>query len=613
VEFWREKFAVARSIMVRIEDLCLPNLQTPLERWRSQIFFWLYGILILLAIPTYVISTQFALSTGRGFHVLLYNVAYLFAFSIVFTKIFPMKVRYFIGVMIFYGLGVVALEMLGPISNGRTWLYGFSLLTGLFLGVRWAIAALTLSMITVTATAILSLEGIISWPEADFSDPQIWRMTTTTFLLVASAGTLSLVFLVRALEKLLSIREKSVLDLTRAKIRLEHEIASRKAAERQMVHSAKLASIGELSTNIAHEIKNPLTILKGNQELLEQELEKFPGALEQTSKIRSKQQKAFSRIRNIVNGLRSFSRLETGHTESIDVHRVISEAIDLMGPFLNRDGLEIHLDLKAQSPNIYGNAGELEQVLFNLVGNAKDALEGRDHPEIKVSTLNKNECVSIEIADNGCGMSNKVKAQIFNSFFTTKPDGKGTGLGLSITQSLVEKMLGEITLESETDKGTTFSLTFPIAFDEPKNQNQKSEEMYVPSEEGRLKGRALIVDDEEEILEILKIYLEEMGLEVETAADGLAAYKALKGGDYDILITDQNMPHLSGIGLIERIRNENIPIKRIYLATGSYGGEDEKTLSLKVDGIFEKPFDHRKIFITLLKDSNGLQDAYNSY
>lgn len=229
----------------------------------------------------------------------------------------------------------------------------------------------------------------------------------------------------------------------------------------QLFHQEKLASVGTLAAGVAHEINNPLTIIKGFTDILKKKLSQ--NIITQNEfDILDKQEKAAERIANIVAGLRNFTRADTDSLEIIDLNKVIQETLDLIQIMFIKENITIEATLDCTDPKIKANIGKLQQVLINMLTNAKDAiLEIHKHGIIKITTANIKKTIVISISDDGAGVDEKLKDKIFDTFYTTKPPGKGTGLGLSISHSIITSFGGAISVESKKNIGTTFTITLP--------------------------------------------------------------------------------------------------------------------------------------------------------
>lgn len=225
--------------------------------------------------------------------------------------------------------------------------------------------------------------------------------------------------------------------------------------EGQLVQSAKLASLGTLSAGVAHELNQPLAIIRGIAQQIVQD-SSIEGDLREDLNLIIGQT---GRMVKIVRHLRTFSRAGTEEHSMVSVNSTIEDCFILVGAQLKAHNIDVHLKLSEQNPAISGDANELEQVLLNLITNARDALEGVEDARITITSDVTGGRVRVVFADNGPGIPDDVAARIFDPFFTTKAPGKGTGLGLSISHSILKKHHAEITVKN--NKGAQFTLDFP--------------------------------------------------------------------------------------------------------------------------------------------------------
>jgi len=226
-----------------------------------------------------------------------------------------------------------------------------------------------------------------------------------------------------------------------------------KVTQAQMIQAAKLAAVGELTGGIAHEINNPLQILLGHIQLMQ-----LGRDLPKRIEIVKEQ---VEKIAQITRRLLNFSRKvpEDFKFEPVNVNFAIQEIITLVSYQFKYNDIELVLKLDPSLPTIYGNKVYLQQVFLNLMINAKDAMP--EGGKLIIETLSENENVVIKFTDTGVGIPPELREKIFEAFFTTK-GSKGTGLGLSISRWIVKKHSGEIKVESEVGKGSTFSIILPL-------------------------------------------------------------------------------------------------------------------------------------------------------
>src|SRR5438128_4716046 len=233
--------------------------------------------------------------------------------------------------------------------------------------------------------------------------------------------------------------------------------------QEQLVQAGKLATLGELTTGVAHELNNPLNnigLFVGNAvDLIElavtekgQIVRELGHAMQQVSKATE-----------IISHLRTFGRAAPVSREPISLRQVIERALSLMQEQLRLREIEVELDVGSEQPMVVGNAIQLEQVFINLLANARDAVAGSPRKAIRISGSVGSAAVEVAFADTGEGIPSGLERRIFDPFFTTKEVGKGTGLGLSITYGIVKEHGGTISVVSRPGDGATFLIQLPLA------------------------------------------------------------------------------------------------------------------------------------------------------
>lgn len=253
---------------------------------------------------------------------------------------------------------------------------------------------------------------------------------------------------------------------TRVLVRkIEKADEQKRALDEQLIESAKLASIGELSAGIAHEINNPLAIIGQEagwmQDLLKRddlkgikEMDDFKDSLREIA------QQA-GRCKEITHKLLSFARKTESVIKNVNINELIEDVIGIVEREAAVNNIEIVRQYHEPLPLIYSDPSMLRQVFLNLINNATDAIKRGG--EIKIETgTGEDDSISIKVSDTGVGMPKEILTKIFDPFFTTKPQRKGTGLGLSICHGIIEKLGGDITVASQVGKGTTFTINLPL-------------------------------------------------------------------------------------------------------------------------------------------------------
>ncbi len=229
----------------------------------------------------------------------------------------------------------------------------------------------------------------------------------------------------------------------------------------QLVHTAKLASLGELAAGVAHELNQPLQIMGLAVDEVRDALEDgdLEGAHEYLETIESQ----VSRGAGVVGRLLSFSRRHYGTPSQImGLDAIVNEAIAMLGRQLSTDGIELEAELKSTATHVACKPDELLQVLTNLIINARDAVLDRDERRIVVRTTDMEGAVCVEVQDSGVGIPADDLPRVFDPFFTTKPVGQGTGLGLSVSHGIIRRSGGTIDASSEPGQGTRMRVTLPV-------------------------------------------------------------------------------------------------------------------------------------------------------
>src|SRR5437773_713806 len=237
--------------------------------------------------------------------------------------------------------------------------------------------------------------------------------------------------------------------------------------QEQLVQAGKLATLGELTTGVAHELNNPLNnigLFVGNAvDLIDLAVTEKGEILDE---LRHAMQQV-SKATEILSHLRTFGRAAPVSREPISLRQVIERALSLMQQQLRLREITVIVDLGSEDPVVVGNPIQLEQIFINLLTNARDAVAESPHKAIRISGSVGSASVEIAFADTGKGIPAGLERRIFDPFFTTKQVGKGTGLGLSITYGIVKEHGGTISVASPPGEGATFLIHLPLAFADP--------------------------------------------------------------------------------------------------------------------------------------------------
>jgi two-component system, NtrC family, sensor kinase len=236
----------------------------------------------------------------------------------------------------------------------------------------------------------------------------------------------------------------------------------------QLLQTSKLASIGELSAGVAHEINNPLAIISTERQILldteKQTPEMDPVFRDQLFDSLNQVQIQIHRCKRITQNLLRFSRRTTSIMEPFNLNAFIKEVVDLMEREARANGIKFVTDLSPDLPDMISDASQLQQVFLNMITNSIDAHNGKPYGRIDIRTriAENGQGIQLLIGDTGSGIPNEFLKKIFDPFFTTKPVGKGTGLGLSICHSIIQRLGGQISVQSKLEEGTRFDIFLPF-------------------------------------------------------------------------------------------------------------------------------------------------------
>ncbi|MFY9559437.1 MAG: PAS domain S-box protein [Terriglobales bacterium] len=338
---------------------------------------------------------------------------------------------------------------------------------------------------------------------------------------------------------------------------IAEDITERRQLEEQFRQAQKMEAVGRLAGGVAHDFNNLLMVINGYTEVLLEELK--PGAMQQ--KVQSIQQAA-DRAATLTRQLLAFSRKQLLELKVVDVNTVISDMERLLRPLIG-ENIGLVTRLSPDAGRTRADAGQLEQVIMNLVVNAKDAMPEGGKITVQSSDVTVREnfrehrfiqpgrYVVISVSDTGHGMDKETQSRVFEPFFTTKEKGKGTGLGLSTVYGIVKQSGGYVFPQSEPGAGTTFYIYLPRVEDSPE---EMSPAKLAENEKGGCET-VLLVEDEESVRELVRETLAARGYKVLEADNGDSGLRAAEAypDRIDILITDVVMPGMGGRELAKRL------------------------------------------------------------
>lgn len=350
-----------------------------------------------------------------------------------------------------------------------------------------------------------------------------------------------------------------------------HDITERRELEQQLRMMQKIEAVGRLAGGVAHDFNNLLMAISSYAELLQARM----AQKDQGYKYLEEIVRVVDRGASLTQGLLTFSRKQVLSPKVLDLNSVIKDQLRILTRLVPE-----HIELKFSSGSDLGriraDVSQLEQVVMNLVINARDAMPDGGH--ILIDTENRDldagdaqrqnapadgRYVMIAVSDNGCGMDAATKAQIFEPFFTTKAQGKGTGLGLAIVSDIVKQSGGQIFVHSEVGLGTTFKIYFPRVDGAVQEDQEEAEDSNSPASE-----TVLLVEDEDTVRESIAEYLQQRGYTVLKANGGPQALTIASQSkqSIDLMLTDVIMPQMSGRELADRIKNYHPEIKTVFMS-----------------------------------------------
>jgi PAS domain S-box-containing protein len=383
-------------------------------------------------------------------------------------------------------------------------------------------------------------------------------------------------------------------------IEVYRDITSQRMIQSKLLQNEKMAALGQLVSGIAHELNNPLTSIQGYAQLL---LSRRPGPDRLADAKRICQEA--ERAGRIVKNLLLFAREAKPERTSVDLNEIVERTLALRSYEMKAGNIQAELDLDPRLPAILADAGQMLQVVLNLVVNAEQALDqgydqeperelerGRGRGRIRIRTRRVSEQkLALEVSDDGPGIPPEDVSRIFDPFFTTKAAGVGTGLGLSIVYGIVREHGGEITVESKRGHGATFVVELSVlAAQELALQGVLPGTLpgIVPEDSAGIRAplppaasaarahktgaraeRILVVEDEPTVAQLIADVLSEEGFRVDKLLDGREAIARVRTQGYDLVVCDLKMRHVDGRAFFRALASTNNPLQhRLIFVTG---------------------------------------------
>jgi two-component system NtrC family sensor kinase len=362
--------------------------------------------------------------------------------------------------------------------------------------------------------------------------------------------------------------------------------------QERLLQSEKMASVGQLVSGVAHELNNPLTGVMGfAQLLLSRDLDET--SLSQVRTIYGEAERAAKIVQNLL----SFARRRKPAKEMADINALLAQVLELRSYDFGIRNIALDMELDPRMPRCWVDPDQVQQVFFNIVKNAEQAMiEARGGGRLIVRTQSTEAGVRVTIADEGPGIAPEVARRIFDPFFTTKDAGQGTGLGLTISYGIVEEHGGRIYAENRPEGGAAFTVELPVGRPPQPAASEDAGPAGAPPVAGPVVAkpsyRVLVVDDEESIRLLLRDILEMDGHRVELAGSGIEAWQHLDAGDLDIIVTDMKMPGMDGATFYKELRRRDPDLaRRLIFITGDTVSSDTRSFLQQVQNpVLSKPF-----------------------
>jgi PAS domain S-box-containing protein len=380
------------------------------------------------------------------------------------------------------------------------------------------------------------------------------------------------------------------------------DISEKKKLQEHLIQSQKMESIGVLAGGIAHDFNNILTAILGHTEILRHDEELSGTAINSLNVI----EEASRRAGRMISQLLGFARKSKYEFRPLNLNDVVYDTVKLLERIIDKTN-SMSVDLDSHLPLIRGDINQIEQVIMNLIVNARDAMPkggrisimtaartvAKDTPDVP-PYVPPGEYVLLGVADTGIGIPDNIRNSIFEPFFTTKEKGKGTGLGLSTVYGAVKEHKGYISLKSEVGAGSVFTIYLPVS------RTAGSRERKEPASSLNGRETLLIVDDEESILRSIQNSLTGHGYTVFAVNDAVEALNLFESRAREIamVLTDIVMPRLDGREFIRRIKTIN-PETKILAVSGHANYIAEKEDIKNINGFLQKPFEAAYLLSTV--------------
>lgn len=385
------------------------------------------------------------------------------------------------------------------------------------------------------------------------------------------------------------------MEMAAARDDLQTALGELKSTQSHLVQANKLSTLGELGAGIAHELNQPLTVIHGLSGLmLDNEAELAESLRDPITTIYDEAE----RMRALVSNIRTFATESSDEKSVIVLGRVIQRSLALVEEQFRNEGIKIHRPKWNEELQVLGDSLVLQQVMINLLLNARDALVELPKSEAKniyVHVFKQEGRVLLLVEDNGPGIPLALRRHIFEPFFTSKKTEEGTGLGLSIARDIVERHDGTITLVDSDKGGAAFLVNLPCRAEIPEVADWDSARQLTAEERTQDPLRILVLDDEPLVLSVVRAIVQQMGYVAEAASGGAAGWALMQSETFDVILTDFMMPDMNGEELLQAMSGADISTPVVVMT----GGRTESVVDLATGAgameCIEKPINRNKL------------------
>lgn len=428
-----------------------------------------------------------------------------------------------------------------------------------------------------------TLEELIARLAGQAAEPEQFTRRWRELARNLQAGAREQLQMARPAPRVLERAARPVLDSVGrqvGRVEIYRDLTAQRLFHSKLLQTEKLAALGQMVSGIAHELSNPLTSILGYA----RRLVVAPNALERTEEARQICQEA-ERAGSILRQLLANARETIPERRLVSLNQIVMRAMELQRFSLAAQKIRVELDLDPALPLVYGDAGQLQQVLINLLGNAHQAMEEQGQAgviRLRTRTTGGRR-VLLEVEDTGPGIPQAIQARIFDPFFTTKPAGVGTGLGLAIVLGVVREHGGQVRMQNPPQGGALFQIEIPAA-----SERQQEDALSLPLGEGKTAlvqppqlgiavnpraapfesgkdARVLVVEDEPTVARLIADVLEDEGMQVDVLLDGREALDRSARESYDLVICDMKMPGLDGQHFFRSLQRTGNPLRERFL------------------------------------------------